>query len=73
MTDGIQRDLGRLEAQVASIAKTLDQLDRDVKQISTTLAEARGGWRMMMLISGASATIGGLVVKFLPWFTMGPR
>lgn len=70
----VQRDLGRMEAQIASMCQKLDKLDREVEAISSTLAEARGGWRTLMWVSGASATIGGLIAKFAPWVSsMGPR
>ena len=68
----VQRDLGRLDAQVATLVATVAAQSVELAKINNTLSEARGGWRMMMLVSGASATIGGLVVKFIPFFTMKP-
>ena len=74
MTEGVQRDLGRLEAQMENVVKTLSELEKQVSEISHTLAEARGGWRTLMWVSGASATIGGLIAKFAPYISsMGPR
>ena len=74
MTEAMQRDLGRLEAQMENVVKTLSDLEKQVSEISHTLAEARGGWRTLMWVSGASATIGGLIAKFAPYISsMGPR
>jgi len=74
MTEGVQRDLGRLEAQMENVADKLNKLEVQVEIISRTLSEAKGGWKMLMLVSGASATIGGLIAKFAPYISsMGPR
>jgi chromosome condensin MukBEF ATPase and DNA-binding subunit MukB len=72
MTD-VQRDLGRMESQIETMCSKLDKLEREIETISNTLAEARGGWRTLMWVSGASAAIGGMVAKFAPWLTVGPR
>lgn len=69
----VQRDLGRMEAQIAAMCKKLDKLDAAVEAINSTLSEARGGWRTLMWVSGASAAIGGLVAKLLPWLTAAPK
>lgn len=68
MSQEVQRDLGRFEAQISAIGAKLDKVETEVESIGKTLAEARGGWRMLMMVSGASATIGGLIVKYLPLF-----
>lgn len=74
MTETVQRDLGRMEAQISSMCQKLDVLETEVRVISSTLAEARGGWRTLMWVSGASATIGGLIAKFAPWLaSIGPK
>ena len=64
----VQRDLGRMEAQIAALTATVAHQSIELAKINTTLSEARGGWRLLMLVGGASATIGGLVAKFFPFF-----
>lgn len=48
--------------------KRLEDLNREQTVILTDLRDmmvsARGSWRTIMAVSGAAATIGGLVVKF---------
>lgn len=75
MTDeAVQRDLGRMEAQISSMCGKLDKLERKIESISSTLDEAKGGWKTLMWVSGASATVGGLIAKFAPWLTsIGPK
>lgn len=61
-----QQDIARLEAQVAHLSKTVEHLSETVSELSDTLhtinltlAEARGGWRTMMLVGGAASALGG--------------
>ena len=54
----LRRDIDRMAATVDSMAETLDQVRQQ-------LTEARGGWKMMMLMGGAGATLGALIVKLL--------
>lgn len=62
------RDFGRLESEVSALRASVGaQTDALVKMtirleaITDTLAEARGGWRTLLWIGGAAASIGGLV------------
>lgn len=71
MTDGIDpRDFGRLEAEVASLKKTVDQMAADMRAIRTTLDAAGGGWRVLVAVGAASGAVTALVVKFLPFLPM---
>jgi hypothetical protein len=61
----LQRDIGRLEGEVQVLARTVDRLsekleetNRHVSAINNTLAEAKGGWRMLVWLAGASGSLG---------------
>lgn len=69
----IDRDIGRLEAEMSEVVKKLEKLDDDVEMIKTTLAEARGGWRTLMWVGGSSGVLGGLIAKYTPWLTTLPK
>ena len=43
----------------------------DVKAIRETLDRASGGWRMLMVVGGLSAAIGGFVTKVLTLWPFG--
>jgi hypothetical protein len=66
MSDAVmERDIGRLEGEVQALARTVDRLsdkldetNRHVSAINNTLAEAKGGWRMLVWLAGASGSIG---------------
>lgn len=70
MTDDVQRDLGRMEAQISALVSQVSVLNTKVDAIDRTLSEARGGWRILLLIAGIAGTVGGLVGKYLPFFNI---
>jgi len=57
-----------LETKVEGQAKEIERLTKAIEllaskldTVATTLTEARGGWRAMMMLGGAGATFGGLL------------
>jgi prefoldin subunit 5 len=53
----LQTDMDRLVSDVHDIKKTLNA-------INSTLAEARGGWKVLMMVGGAGGALGGVVTHF---------
>ena len=59
-----ERDrLAKLEQQVLSADEDMRELKSDVKTILATLAEAKGGWKTLVLIAGAAGAVGALALK----------
>lgn len=61
-----------LEAAMAAQKETLElqntalaALAKELAEVSKTLAEARGGWRTLIWIAGASASAAGVVTWIL--------
>jgi predicted secreted protein len=59
------RDFGRLESEVEGMKElvraqtvAITTLTTQVNAIQLTLSEARGGWRMLLLVGGAGASLG---------------
>ncbi|WP_165837523.1 hypothetical protein [Zavarzinia aquatilis] len=66
-----ERDrLTRVETKVDNIEEELRTLKADVREIKSLLTEARGGWRMLLLVGGAGAALGGLVLKLVDWMRL---
>ncbi len=72
------QQFGRLQAQVETMiasdsAKTalLAQLAADMTTIRLQLAAAGGGWRMLLLLGGAGATLGSAITWALTYFKWG--
>jgi hypothetical protein len=69
---GVQRDLGRLEAQVGGLVSQVNDLNFKVGSIDKTLSEAKGGWKILLLVGGAAAAFGALIAKILPFLQVRP-
>ena len=52
----IQDDLDKIAVEMAEVRKALSEINK-------TLSEAKGGWKILMLIGGASGTVG----SFITW------
>lgn len=51
-------EVAHLKLAVADLRTTNAELDRKVDLVLAQLAEARGGWRTLMLIGGAAGSLG---------------
>jgi archaellum component FlaC len=70
--EDLQRDLGKHDAQIDALDKDLREMKEDMRRIfekleaiNATLSEAKGGWKTLMWVAGASAALGGVVVKLI--------
>lgn len=67
----LHQDIGRLEGQMAAVMSQLAINSGELKKIHATLAEAKGGWKTLMLVAGVAGSIGAifgpLVAKMLPF------
>jgi hypothetical protein len=62
--NGVQRDLGRHDAQIDAIERTLEEIKRiqlaqaaSLRAIETKLSEGRGSVRTLLFLIGASSAI----------------
>jgi prefoldin subunit 5 len=53
----LQADMDRLITEMESIKSTLNS-------INSTLSEARGGWRVLMMVGGAGGALGAVVTQY---------
>lgn len=75
------REFGRLEGAVAALKTELDSvkdrqvaIDGKLDQVLDKLSEAKGGWRLLMALGGAAATLGGIITWFATHtITVGPK
>lgn len=80
MTDINPQEFGRLQAEVLAqrrdldrMATSLDEMAKAMHAMQEQLAQARGGWKTLMLVGGAAATCGALIAKAAVWFSQaGP-
>lgn len=77
MSDIDPQEFGRLQAEVIALRRDndrmlelLDKLTTTVDSINDKLSEAKGGWRLLMLLGGSAATLGGVLswaLQHLNW------
>lgn len=75
-----EQQIGALVADVANLKDDMKEAkdDRkamraDVLEIKETLAEARGYWKMGLMIAGFSGAIASFVTWLLSWLPFAPR
>ena len=71
MDNRVEISVARMEVQVERLEKDMAELKDDVKAIRATLDKASGGWRVMMMVGGASAAIAAFVTKVLASWPFG--
>lgn len=53
----IHRDLGKHGAEIENLKAEVHAMRVDLSEIKQILSEAKGGWRVMMAVSGMAATV----------------
>jgi len=75
--EALERDVRDLRDEIAELRREFSGMRADfttaLATINATLSEAKGGWRVLMMVGGASAAVGGLVVKLSAWFNTLPK
>jgi hypothetical protein len=79
MSDINPQEFGRLQAQVETLiasdaqkTELLERLAQDMTAVRLQLAEAKGGWKLLVAMGGASASVGGLITWGMQHFKWGP-
>ncbi|RTL40572.1 MAG: hypothetical protein EKK53_15400 [Burkholderiales bacterium] len=80
MADSIDpRDFGRLEAKVETLemlvaeqTETLKRMADRLEAMSELLSQARGGWRTLMWVGGAVATVASAITWAINHLALKP-
>lgn len=62
-----------LKTELEHMRKDMDEVKDDLRAIRSTLSEAKGGWKTLMLVAGVSSTVGALLAKALPFAGVLPK
>jgi chaperonin cofactor prefoldin len=54
-------DIKHIQADMNKMAKDIEEIKDALREISKTLAEAKGGWKMFLAVGGAGAAIASLI------------
>ena len=67
----VERELAVHETEIKHLQSDMDKLVADMEaikdtlaNINQTLAEARGGWKILMMVGGAGGALGAVVTQF---------
>lgn len=62
------RDFGRLEAEVQSMQRQMEDMASDLKAVRTMMDNANGGWRVIVIVAGFTSAATAFVIKILPFW-----
>ena len=58
-------DIRYLRQDTDQIVRSMSVMQEDLRAIKETLAEARGGWRVLLLIGGAGGALGSAITAWI--------
>ncbi len=62
-TDSRER-IAVLETQMQAMLEQHKGMARDIRVILNTLSEAKGGWKMLLMVGGAGGAMGAFLTKW---------
>jgi prefoldin subunit 5 len=60
-----ETEIKHLQADMDKLVSDMEDIKKTLSSISTTLAEARGGWKVLMMLGGAGGVLGSSVTYFI--------
>lgn len=57
--------MGEHAAHIDNLNDRITRIEDKVDMIQQTLSEAKGGWRVLMLMGGAAGVVGGFLSKYI--------
>ena len=61
------REIGELSARITALEDDVKEARADIKRLLEFTQQARGSWKTLMAVAGASASVGAVVSKVLPF------
>ncbi len=56
-------DIRHLQADMDRLVADMDDMKKTLTAISHTLSEARGGWKVLMMVGGAGGMLGAILMQ----------
>jgi prefoldin subunit 5 len=63
-------DIRHLQDDMDKLVASMTAMQNSLAEINTTLSEAKGGWKVLMMFGGAGGAAGAIVTQVihsLPW------
>jgi hypothetical protein len=64
-------DIKHLQDDMDKMLENMKAMQATLTAIDKTLSEARGGWKVLMLVGGASSVVGAGLVQLVNWYVGG--
>lgn len=61
-------EIKHLQKDMDKLVEDMEEIKKAVNEINKTLAEAKGGWHMLMVLGGLGAAVGAAVGWFVEQF-----
>ena len=61
-------EIKNMKADMDAMVNAMKDMNATLISINSTLSEAKGGWRMLMLVGGAGGAIGSALTHLAGWF-----
>lgn len=71
MSEDLHRRIGLHEGELIALKDRLDRIEPKLDIILETMAKAKGGWAMMLMLSTAAAAVGAFVAKMVGFVKIG--
>ena len=73
MSDDLNRTIGAFEAKIDRLEKDVSTLIKNQNEMLQILHQARGGWKVMVMVGGAASGITILLTKVINYLWTVPR
>ena len=58
-------DIKHLQDDMDKLVESMAEMQKTLNAINNTLSEAKGGWKVLMLIGGAGGTVGAVIMQVI--------
>ena len=58
-------DIAHLQGDMDKMAADMAEIKTMIANINTTLAEAKGGWKVLMMFGGAGGLVGAMLAQII--------
>lgn len=60
-------EIKHLQSDMDKMVEDMEEIKKAIIEINRTLSEAKGGWKVLMLVGGAAGTLGAGIVQVIHW------
>ena len=61
-------DIKHMQEDMDKMLESMKNMQATLTAINATLSEAKGGWKVLMLVGGASGAVGAVIVQLVHWW-----